>query len=63
MPHIDVLAEQKRLRRAYLKSLKVGSFIVCSPPQPLSPAERMAQLAAAKKREDERWFNLSLGPW
>jgi hypothetical protein len=63
VPTIDVIAERKAARRQYLKSLKRGDMIICSPPQPLSPEQRQAELAAAKKREDERWFNLSLGPW
>ena len=43
MPTINNDAERKTLRRRYLKSLKAGDFIICSPPQPLTPAERLAE--------------------
>ena len=61
MPMIDVLAEQRRIRRAYLKSLKVGSFITCD-----GPMTRLAPTAAeeaARRAEADRVWKLSCGPW
>jgi hypothetical protein len=75
MPAIDVEARRRAAMRELALSRRVGDFITCDAPPsdsmmvvggkpvtmrpPLTEAERLAE----KKREDDRWFRKSLGPW
>lgn len=75
MPTIDNGVRRKAAMRELALSRRVGDFITCDAAPlnsmmivdgqpvtmrpPLTEAERLAE----KKREDDRWFRKSLGPW
>jgi hypothetical protein len=78
MPTVDVEAQRKAARRAYLKGLKRGDMIQCALPMravamrcdgrllDMTPEPSAAQIEAERKAKadaDRAWFLKSLGPW
>jgi hypothetical protein len=59
MPTIDILVERKRRLRALAMSRKKGDFITCDC-MPLEPPNAAAA-AEAKRRQDDYWFEKSIG--
>jgi hypothetical protein len=75
VPAIDNEARRKAAMRELALSRRVGDFITCdAAPSPsmmivdgmvltMRPPTAEADRLAEKKREDDRWFLKSLGPW
>jgi hypothetical protein len=75
VPTINDEALRKAAMRELALSRRKGDFLTCDAPPALSvmvvdgklmmmrPPSTEAERLAEKKREDDRWFLKSLGPW